>query len=312
MTMFKRTKSPSPLLVSPSPAIDSHPRNPRVHRQSGIPSINRPRHLSGAVSVVANETNTPRNPKSSTTKATYQHLSRDLIPTPSPPPTHRRISSMPQPLPSVIQTQLDIDGDRIARGLVSPPIVDFTRFDDQYRGPRNGYFEGLVTKMKKANRRSLTIKPILKRNSSLSSPTNIILEPHPSSSRKPDPRLIVSTLERVVLDPLKKPADVLDVYDLLGMHQLDQLDFEEREIYRGNTATPYPRGELGKNCISFLNLATLLILIQVVLGEPLRKASIYASTTMVLGGREHELPIIVVSCIEELYRTGTQQHIFLL
>ena len=44
-----------------------------------------------------------------------------------------------------------------------------------------------------------------------------------------------------------------------------------------------------------------------VLGEPLRKASIYASTTMVLGGREHDLPIIVVSCIEELYRTGKQQ-----
>ena len=28
---------------------------------------------------------------------------------------------------------------------------------------------------------------------------------------------------------------------------------------------------------------------------------------MVLGGREHDLPIIVVSCIEELYRTGKQQ-----
>ena len=159
---------------------------------------------------------------------------------------------MPQPLPSVIQTQIDIDGDRIARGLTSPPIVDFTRFDDQYRGPRNGYFEGLVTKMKKSNRRSVSIKPISKRNS-LSGPNNIILDPHPASTRKPDPRLIVSTLERVVLDPLKKPADVLDVYDLLGMHQLDQLDFEEREIERGNTSgKSYPRGEMGKIYNSFL------------------------------------------------------------
>ena len=33
--------------------------------------------------------------------------------------------------------------------------------------------------------------------------------------------------------------------------------------------------------------------------------------TMVLGGREHELPIIVVSCIEELYRTGKQPLLFL-
>jgi hypothetical protein len=233
--MFKRTKAPSP-----SPIIESHPRNPRVHRQSGIPSINRPRRLSGTL--VANESNTPRTPK-------YQHLSRDPIPQSSTPLTHRRIASMPQPLPSVIQTQLDIDADRIARGLISPPIVDFTRFDDQYRGPRNGYFEGLVTK--KSNRRSLSIKPILKRNS-LSGPNKTILDPLPASSRKPDPRLIVSTLERVVLDPLKKPADFLDVYDLLGMHQLDQLDFEEREIERGDTAKPYPRGEMGKNYISFL------------------------------------------------------------
>jgi hypothetical protein len=57
---------------------------------------------------------------------------------------------------------------------------------------------------------------------------------------------------------------------------------------------------------SVLNSGALRIY-SVVLGETLRKASIHASTTMVLGGREHELPIIVVSCIEELYRTGKQE-----
>ena len=245
--MFKRTKSPSPL----SPALESHPRNPRVHRQSGIPSVNRPRRLSGAV--VANETNTPRSPKSSATKTSYQqHLSRDPNPQ-SSTAYHRRITSMPQPLPSAIQTQIDIDGDRLARGLISPPIVDFTHFDDKYRGPRNGYFDGLVTKMKKSNRRTVSIKPILKRNSlSGASNLNTILDPLPASTRKPDPRLIVSTLERVVLDPLKNPADVLDVYDLLGMHQLDQLDFEEREIERGNTAKACPKREMGTTCNSFL------------------------------------------------------------
>ena len=248
--MFKRTKSPSPLLP-PSPALESHPRNPRVHRRSGIPSINRPRRLSGAV--VANETNTPRTPKSSSPKT----LSRDPIPQTSIPASHRRIASMPQPLPSVIQTQIDIDADRIARGLTSPPIVDFTRFDDQYRGPRNGYFDGLVTKIKKANRCSVNVKPILKRNS-LSGTSKTVLDPHPASTRKPDPRLIVSILERVVLDPLKRPADVLDVYDLLGMHQLDQMDFEEREIQRGNNAKAYPRGEMGKNYKFLLDLASLL------------------------------------------------------
>ena len=115
--------------------------------------------------------------------------------------------------------------------------------------------EGLDTKMRKSNRRSLNIKPILKRNSLSGTNNNlkIVDPPHPASTRKPDPRLIVSTLERIVLDPLKKPADVLDVYDLLGMHQLDQLDFEEREIEKGNdSGRAYPKGELGMNYISFL------------------------------------------------------------
>ena len=249
--MFKRTKSPSPLL-SPSPALESHPRNPRVHRQSGIPSINRPRGLSGAI--VSDETNTPRTVKSSATKASYQHLLREPILQTSTPSSHRRIASMPQPLPSVTQAQIDIDGDRIARGLISPPIVDFTRFDDQYRGPRNGNFEGLVTRMKRTNGRSVSIKPILKRNphSGVIKNNNTILDPHPASTRKPDPRLIVSTLELVVLDPLKKPADVLDVYDFLGMHQLDQLDFEERDIARGNGGQTCPKGVMGRNYKSFL------------------------------------------------------------
>jgi hypothetical protein len=69
---------------------------------------------------------------------------------------------MPQSLSSAIQAQMDIDADRIAKGLVSPPIVDFTRFDDQYRGPRSGNFEGLITKTKLTSRRSGSIKPILK------------------------------------------------------------------------------------------------------------------------------------------------------
>lgn len=281
--MFKRTKSPSPL--STSSPLESHPRNPRVHRQSGIPSINRSRGVG-----VSNESDTPRTTgKSSATKSGYPHLQIS-----TPGSSHRRVASMPQPLSSAIQAQMDIDADRIARGLVSPPIVDFTRFDDQYRGPRSGNFEGLMTKTKQANRRSGGIKPILKRNPhsagvKKNNPVDVILDPHPASMRKPDPRLIVSTLELVLLDSQKKPADVLDIYELLGMHQLDQLDFEEREIARANTSQTHPRGE------------------PVVLGEPLRKTSIYASMTMVLGDREHELPIIVVSCIEELYRTGIYQ-----
>ena len=116
---------------------------------------------------------------------------------------------MPQPLPLVIQAQIDIDSDRIAQGLISPPIVDFTCFNDQYHGQ------------------------------------------HPASMRKPDLRLIVSTLELVILNSLKEPADFL-VYSLLGMHQLDQLDFEGCEIARGKSCQTNLRGEMGKNYNSFL------------------------------------------------------------
>jgi hypothetical protein len=99
------------------------------------------------------------------------------------PTSHRRLASIPQPIPSEIQGQIDIDGDRIARGLVSPPIVDFTRFDDKYRGPRSGNFEGLVTKTKQTNGSGVSIKPILKRSPHSSgvmknSNTNMILDPH--------------------------------------------------------------------------------------------------------------------------------------
>lgn len=242
--MFKRTKSPSPPLTSSS-ALELHPRNPRVHRQSGIPSINRPKGLNCAGVSNSNETNIPpsRSTRSSATKTAYQHLHRG-------PSSHRRVASMPQPLPSVTQAQIDIDGDKIARGLVSPPLVDFTRFEDQYRGPRNGNFEGLVIKTTQTNGRRVSIKSILKRNPSgvtkNNSTVDKILDTLPASTRKPDPRLIISTLEVVLLDSPKKPADVLDVYDLLGTHQLDQMDFEEREIARGNNSQILPRGEMGR------------------------------------------------------------------
>lgn len=50
--------------------------------------------------------------------------------------------------------------------------------------------------------------------------------------------------------------------------------------------------------------SNLTLLLTAVFGEHLRKVSIYASIKMVLGGREHELPVVVVSAVEELYRTG--------
>ena len=41
-------------------------------------------------------------------------------------------------------------------------------------------------------------------------------------------------------------------------------------------------------------------------GFSLRQIALYASTRAVLGGFEHDLPIVVFACVEELYRSGME------
>ena len=245
--IFKCTKSPSPL-STPSPPLESHPRNPRVHGQSAISSANGSKGLSGK------ETNAPRTGRPLNTKAVGAlNLSRDpKVSQTSTPTSHRRVASMPQ--------RYD---HKIARGPVSPPIVDLASFDTGYRDSRTaGNFEGLLTKTNQTNESSVSMKQISKRNPTSSGgmknnhTSDMILDPHPASTRKPDPRLIISALELVILHPLEKPLALLDVYDLLGMHQLDQLDFEERDMARRNTTHTYPR-EMGKHLNSLLLLMYL-------------------------------------------------------
>ena len=216
-----------------------------------------------------------------------------------------RFASMPQPIPSELQAQIDIDNDRIARGLASPPLIDFTTFEDTYRGPRSGKgFEGLFAESVEPK-----IKPILKRNRSSSvgvfnaqktfSPLNL------TSERKPDPRRIVAALEQVLNLGPQDVGEHLDIHELLGMHQLDQLNFEERDaitsqMFHGGRQATQNLSELVSNSLG----SNLTRFLTAVFGEHLRKVSIYASIKVVLGGREHELPVVVVSAVEELYRTG--------
>ncbi|KAF8161657.1 hypothetical protein B0H34DRAFT_701973 [Crassisporium funariophilum] len=286
---------------STPPLPDPYLRNPRIHRQSGIPSILRPRGSSDADS--PNHLDVHKtfldDELASSVDAANSMLLKTFDPRERASGAHRRFVSMPNPIPSEIQARIDIDGDRIARALASPPIVDFTQFTDTYRGPSNRNFEGLIAQetFKGTKNNTNTGKPRLKRNlysSTRMVPSHkMVVSPHPAAGRKPDPRLIVSSLE-VVLGPIPI-GNYLDVYDLLAMHQLDQMDFEERDSARAKMASGQKMEATGVKGE------------KAVLGEPLRKAAIYASTTMVLGGREHELPTIVVSCVEELYRTGIYQ-----
>lgn len=226
----------------------------------------------------------------SSLKRSYRPLSRALDSQRITPKYRPRFASLPHPIPSELQAQIDIDNDRIARGLASPPLTDFSTFEDTYRGPRGKGFEGLFAPSVEPK-----IKPILKRNRSLSagvsnaqktfSPLNL------SSDRKPDPRRIVAALEQVLNLGPQDVGEHLDIHELLGMHQLDQLNFEERDAIRSQTFHG------GRQAMQDLT----------VFGEHLRKVSIYASISVVLGGREHELPVVVVTAVEELYRKGIYQ-----
>jgi hypothetical protein len=42
-----------------------------------------------------------------------------------------------------------------------------------------------------------------------------------------------------------------------------------------------------------------------VIGAPLRDVLIHASTTITIGEHQHDVPTLVVACVEELTRTGT-------
>jgi hypothetical protein len=260
----------------------------------------------------------------SKTTGTTTPAARDRRPeppkSPSDPeqPSRRRFASMPHPLPSAIQAQIDIDNDRRARGIASPPIVDFTRFEDTYRGPRGGNYEELIaTRKAKAGdkyggmrRSSIGVKPASKEAIYFdeTSGTESDVAPHPAAQRKPDPRLVLAALKDIFdLEP--ETQEYLDGHKLLALHQLDQLDFEERDVVMadfqrtGKSQIQGRNGGLG-SFFHFGFLCSSITVPAVVLGKPIRGASIYSSTMMVLGGREHELPILIVNCVEELYRAG--------
>ena len=53
--------------------------------------------------------------------------------------------------------------------------------------------------------------------------------PQPAAQRKPDPRLVLVALKDVLASE-RETDEYLDRHELLAMHQLDQLDFEERNV----------------------------------------------------------------------------------
>ena len=161
-------------------------------------------------------------------------------------------------------------------------------------------------------------------------PSNTIQTPsHPSLAappqtelQRPDPKLILEALKAV---PRLGRAvqERLDLHEQMMVYQLDQMDAEERNAVRCVIA----HAAVGSEPSSLLSSSSLVSSTSeipsstfmrsstssntpsalAVFGTPLRKLTIYASTSTLLASRPLELPIVVVSCVEELYRTGLYQ-----
>ncbi|PPQ71663.1 hypothetical protein CVT26_010582 [Gymnopilus dilepis] len=287
-----------------------HHRAQRPHRHSAIPALFRHKASQKTDQHPSQNNDIAQTLKrmDPLKKQSYSLLSvANPSPQPSPgltPASRRRFVSMPQALPSEGPTRVDIDSDRLSRAMASPPLVDFTQFEDTYRGPRTGNFEGLMasTSRSRSGMRSSSSGIRLPSRAREPSPATASADTNsaePGASlasvhRKPDPRLILEAL-RDVLGSAQTVEDRLDALEHRNAHQLDQQAFGERQ--RAKTLLL----EVGK--VDVQDRQGPLV----VLGEPLRKSWVYSSTTHALGGRNHELPVLVVHCVEELYRTGIFQ-----
>ncbi|KAJ3995253.1 hypothetical protein F5050DRAFT_339004 [Lentinula boryana] len=76
----------------------------------------------------------------------------------------------------------------------------------------------------------------------------------------------------------------------------------ERELMEG--AARFQRAKSIKNKTVACDVDVLSSEPLGVFSFPLRQIALYASTKAVLGGFEHNLPIVVFACVEELYRSG--------
>jgi len=133
---MRNSPSPPPSATNPPIPSESLFRNPRVHRQLGTPSISRPlrgfspiaRAHNGNASTSQHWYECPRRSQENGVLYFIQDhwncnrcLSRPTLLSAEIPLTPkqsslRRFASLPNPLPSAIQAQIDIDNDHCATG----------------------------------------------------------------------------------------------------------------------------------------------------------------------------------------------------
>ncbi|KAJ7696476.1 hypothetical protein B0H17DRAFT_1329162 [Mycena rosella] len=106
-----------------------------------------------------------------------------------------------------------------------------------------------------------------------------------------DPRTLLRTLNTLLDPKSQRIPDFLDVDHLMALHDRDVMEREQRDAIKMKA-----RSDRALGIILCSGLT--------VFGSSLRQATMYASNGTVLGGYEHDLPIVVFRCVQELCRHG--------
>ncbi|KAJ7491950.1 hypothetical protein FB451DRAFT_512358 [Mycena latifolia] len=114
---------------------------------------------------------------------------------------------------------------------------------------------------------------------------------HPRRLKNLDPRALLRTLNTLLDPKSQRIPDYLDVDHLMALHERDLMEREQRDAIKTKARTDRAQGNG-----SCSGLAAF--------GSSLREATMYASNGAVLGGYEHDLPIAVFRCVQELCRHG--------
>ncbi|KAJ7091489.1 hypothetical protein B0H15DRAFT_836354 [Mycena belliarum] len=114
---------------------------------------------------------------------------------------------------------------------------------------------------------------------------------HPRRLENLDPKALLRTLNSLLGPKSQRIPDYLDVDYLMALHERDLMEREQRDAIQLKARTDRAQGNASCSGLT-------------VFGSSLREATMYASNGTVLGGYEHDIPIAVFRCVQELCRYG--------
>ncbi|TFY74271.1 hypothetical protein EWM64_g9741, partial [Hericium alpestre] len=125
----------------------------------------------------------------------------------------------------------------------------------------------------------------------------------PALAPKVHYRIILLRLKRVLRAQGLNIRDYVDPEDYEALHRQDVADREQRERDRAKAVNVRMGLEKWKDQRGLSAAGEPIH----VFSAPMRETVAYASSTAILSGYRHDLPIVLFACVEELYRTGIYQ-----